>query len=61
MKATVVRALTGVCALMVALAVGYSVQPAGAAPAAAPLCVVGPTASTPIPPTPLARGHLVAI
>jgi hypothetical protein len=61
MKATVVRALAAAGALALALAVGYSVQPAGAAPATAPDCVVHPSPSPPTASTPLARGHLVAV
>ena len=61
MKATVVRALSTAGALALALAVGYSVQPAGAAPATAPDCVAQLSPSAPTASTPLARGHLVAV
>ena len=61
MKTTVVRALTAASAITLALDVGYSVQPAGAAPAAAPDCVASPSSSAPTSHTLLARGHLVAI
>lgn len=60
MKQTVVRALATAGAIAVALAVGYSVQPAGAAPAA-PDCVGPSSVSAPTPHTPLARGHRLAV
>ena len=61
MKALVVRTLSAVAALALAMAIGYAVQPAAAAPVAAPDCVAKKIPAAPIAQMPMVREHLVAI
>ena len=64
MKALVVRTLTAIAAVALAVAIGSSVQPASARPMsfeAAPICVAPKVPVAPTVPTPVVREQLLAV
>jgi len=61
MKPIATHAFTAVSAFALAMLIGYSVQPAEAAPITAPGCLTQSASTAPTISTPLAREHLLAV